>query len=262
MKTCEICSKTGKNVWFSKRFNMCLCGKHYSQMKQHGKIARTKYDKNEIIKYNDHAEVVLYDKNGNPTARALIDLKDVDVVSKYKWCYTSNRSLSSRKRATYYVSTSLNNRTYRMHNIILNHCGGKDIDHINRNTLDNRRMNLRIVTRTENNANKEASHVYRMKNGKWRYRIRRYGKTYEKSGFETKQEAEIELSKIESDVNKRVTQLVDEYNQVERSVGVYPVDGKYRVEVNKNGKQHYVGSFKSLSEAVDARQNFLKSLEE
>ena len=261
MKTCEICNKTGKDVWHSKEFDKYLCAKHYSQMKKYGRVVRTRFDKNEIIKYNDHAEVVIYDKNGNSCKRALIDLEDVDTVSKYKWCYSSNRALNSPKKPTYYVSTTLNNRTYRLHNIILNHCGGKDIDHINRNTLDNRKVNLRIVTRAENNANKEDSHVYRLSNGKWRYRIRRYGRIYEKSGFSTREEAEAEISRIESDVNKRVAQLVDEYNKVERSVGVYPVDGRYHVEVNKNGKQYYVGSFGSLSDAVNARRNFLKSLE-
>ena len=42
---------------------------------------------------------------------------------------------------------------YFMHRVILNPPEGMDTDHINRNPLDNRRCNLRISTRTQNNAN-------------------------------------------------------------------------------------------------------------
>lgn len=42
---------------------MILCSKHNSQMETHGHILeRTTYDKNEIIIYEDYAEVILYDK--------------------------------------------------------------------------------------------------------------------------------------------------------------------------------------------------------
>lgn len=42
-----------------------------------------------------------------------------------------------------------------MHRIIMNAPKGKDVDHINHNKLDNRRANLRIVSRSTNAHNRE-----------------------------------------------------------------------------------------------------------
>ena len=62
-----------------------LCCKHYQQIQKFGKIKRTKFDPNEIILYEDFAELILYDENGNEKVRALIDLEDVEKIKQYKW---------------------------------------------------------------------------------------------------------------------------------------------------------------------------------
>lgn len=58
-----------------------------------------------------------------------------------------------------YVSTTIDGRNEYLHRIILGLQPGADrkyeqTDHINRDPLDNRRSNLRIVTAKENNANR------------------------------------------------------------------------------------------------------------
>jgi hypothetical protein len=49
------------------------------------------------------------------------------------------------------------NRIIFMHRQIVGELEGFDVDHENRNTTDNRRCNLRVATRTQNNANRIAT---------------------------------------------------------------------------------------------------------
>lgn len=48
-------------------------------------------------------------------------------------------------------------KTVLMHRVIMDPPDGMEIDHLNRNTLDNRRCNLRIATRSENHLNRGVS---------------------------------------------------------------------------------------------------------
>lgn len=125
-----------------------LCKKHYMQLMR-GKIpgSRTIFDKNEIIEYDDHAEIILYNKYGIETSRILIDLCDVDIASKYKW----------RKDKDGYAVTSLKNngriKNIYLHRILMNPDDGMIVDHINRNKQDCRRNNMRITTNAINSRN-------------------------------------------------------------------------------------------------------------
>ena len=81
-----------------------MCYKHYNQVKKYGHVLdnnpRTRKDPNEIVIYEDHAEIVLYDNNCNETARALIDVEDVDLVKDYKWYLKNEGYVYSNKGAT------------------------------------------------------------------------------------------------------------------------------------------------------------------
>jgi hypothetical protein len=71
-----------------------------------------------------------------------------------------------------------------MHRLIMNAPIGYDVDHINHNGLDNRRCNLRVCTRTQNQANskpRKKSSKYKgvswsNSENKWRAFIRINGK--------------------------------------------------------------------------------------
>lgn len=133
---CRVCSVEGCN---NKHTAKGYCDKHYRQYKKYGKTQRTVYDSNEIIEYDDYAELVLYDKHNNEVARAIIDLEYVDVVKQYKWHLNTG-----------YVH---NSKVGLLHRLIMNPDEDMVVDHINHNRLDNRISNLRICTSLQNNMN-------------------------------------------------------------------------------------------------------------
>jgi len=84
-------------------------------------------------------------------------------------------------------------KTILMHTIILgNPPEGMEIDHVNRDSLDNRRENLRFVTRSQNIINSsrldKAKHIQRHGN-KYRVRIMRDRKQYFIGAFPSIEEA-------------------------------------------------------------------------
>lgn len=128
---------------------MVLCIKHYKQIEQNGYFLdtkqRSKNDPNKIIKYNNYAEIVLYNNINQERARTKIDLEDVNRIKKYKWHLVNG----------YVCAYKENRKRIRLHRILLNLPKDKYVDHINGNTLDNRKENLRICTKRQNNLNKK-----------------------------------------------------------------------------------------------------------
>lgn len=123
-----------------------LCTKHYTQMRKFGYIKeRTIMDKNEIVCYDDHAEIILYNKKCEEIARTKIDLDDIDKIKDIKWCY------SKQSRGEHVHSS---NPTAVLHNFILNHTDKtKVVMHKNGDNLDNRKENLMVVSQKEKQQN-------------------------------------------------------------------------------------------------------------
>lgn len=87
---------------------------------------------------------------------AIVDNSDYGMLSQFKWQYLPAGN-GYAKRA---VQIKLEKHKYKvitvlMHRLILNAPEGVEIDHINRNSLDNRRCNLRICDRSTNMLNRE-----------------------------------------------------------------------------------------------------------
>lgn len=120
----------------------------------------------------------------------LIDAEDKWVLENYCW---------STNCDNYLVSKSRNEDKYvLLHRIILNCNDKRVVDHINGNTLDNRKSNLRIVTRTQNNMNKciqsnNTSGVtgvyFENKSGRWYSQITVNDKTYNLGCFDNFEDA-------------------------------------------------------------------------
>ena len=77
---------------------------------------------------------------------AIVDAEDYDRFNKYKWHASKNHRI-------FYAKTQRPSRLLPMHRIILNAPPHLVVDHINHNGLDNRKANLRLCTRAQNNRN-------------------------------------------------------------------------------------------------------------
>ena len=126
---------------------------------------------------------------------AIIDDEDYEYISGTKWYAWWNPCTRS-----FYART--NNKNYcsiYMHRVVLKVFGRKRlVDHINMNTLDNRKENLRICSQSMNMCNRGPTisnasglkGVYWGKdNKKWRSRIMVNGKNIHLGRFETAEEA-------------------------------------------------------------------------
>lgn len=84
----------------------------------------------------------------------LVDVSDFDWLKQWKWhaCIAPSNSKVYAQRSIKGADEQWH--TVGMHRIILNATPGFDVDHINGNTLDNRRANLRLCTRSENMRNR------------------------------------------------------------------------------------------------------------
>ena len=83
---------------------------------------------------------------------AIVDADDYEMLSKFKWCSSESRGKNYANRG---FQENLKFRKIKMHHQIMGKPQkGMVIDHINGNTLDNRKSNLRICTQSNNTMNK------------------------------------------------------------------------------------------------------------
>lgn len=84
---------------------------------------------------------------------ALVDNTDYRQLSKHKWTLFTRRDRQGNPM-TPYAYRKEGRKTVLMHRQILGAGPKQQVDHKNRNGLDNRRKNLRFCTQRENNFNR------------------------------------------------------------------------------------------------------------
>lgn len=84
-------------------------------------------------------------KYGEFSGYIMVDSDDYLRFFEMKWSLNSNG----------YARTYINGKWITMHKLIMDTPPGKEVDHINCNKLDNRKINLRIVTKSQNNMNRK-----------------------------------------------------------------------------------------------------------
>ena len=174
LTVCCICGEKATGTYQGKEY----CHKHYMQMYHRQEILDYSiYDRNEFVQYATHAEIILKNKYGEEVARTKIDLDDLSRTIQYKWYCHEYENFKQ------YCQGTLNSgEKIRLHHFILgiqkNTLQGKVVDHINGDSLDNRKANLRIITQQENLLNMKPQdpmkgiRLYYLKDGTPRYGAR------------------------------------------------------------------------------------------
>lgn len=85
---------------------------------------------------------------------ALVDDEDFELLSRYKWYC---QGMPGGDKAARHPLGNNKRSTILMHRVIMGAPDNVFVDHINHNTLDNRRSNLRICTNSENQHNRVRS---------------------------------------------------------------------------------------------------------
>lgn len=124
----------------------------------------------------------------------IVDEADYDWLAQWSWIYKPTRDTDNGYAQTTWYNPS--KVTIVMARLIMNTPKGMFTDHINGNTLDNRRCNLRVCTRTENGRNrkkhKNSKSKYKgvyLEGRKWRVQIRVNKKLVNVGTFDSEIEA-------------------------------------------------------------------------
>lgn len=180
MYHCDICNREIKKK--IRLGGYTLCSKHMHQLHKYGKfldnIQRTNKDLNDYKIDYRHKTVTfnMYNQKNVFTASFIADLEDIEKLKYHKWrlntfgyALTGQPSKGTSRNASHVILGIDSRKTDLV------------VDHINGNTLDNRKCNLRIITQQQNllnrkqtdSANAPAKGVYWDKNrSKWDSEIR------------------------------------------------------------------------------------------
>jgi len=133
--------------------------------------------RNSYTEEADHYKIELVQK-GISIGAMLIDKEDFELVPKNSW------HLSVRG----YPAARVDNKLVTIHQLVVNG-QSKTIDHISRDKLDNRKVNLRFATQQLNANNVTGRKGYHKNRGKWVTQLRLNGKAVHLGRFNTEQEA-------------------------------------------------------------------------
>ena len=119
----------------------------------------------------------------------IVDEKDRELIEQYRWHAWSGDN------KTYYAATNIKTDdgyvAKRMHQILMGDTvDNQHIDHINRDSLDNRRCNLRVTTRSVNRLNSDTRGIsWHKASEKWVARIMVGGKSKSLGYFDNESDA-------------------------------------------------------------------------
>ena len=182
LTVCAFSHNDAKALWYHCR---CDCGNTVVEQKSHliHYPNITCGDCTKVVVEYDHMRY--FCKDGSSF---IFDTEDLPIVRAHRWCIIDG-----------YASCNYEGKTVKLHRLLMNAKGDDIIDHINGNTLDNRKSsNLRIATRKDNSRNCKIystnavgfKGVHRTKNGgKYYSLITHNGKAHRLGIFDTDEDA-------------------------------------------------------------------------
>lgn len=141
------------------------CGCYASDLKRHP----NKYELKE-----DYG--ICFTNNGNSF---LFDIEDYDKIKDYTWVIST---------IGYAMSMRYKDKPIMFHRFVMDCPEAMVVDHINHNTLDNRKSNLRVCTPAQNQHNRKTKGVIERRN-KWEASIIENGNYHYLGIFDTEEEA-------------------------------------------------------------------------
>lgn len=149
LRICKICGKLCGNK--PHEFINGMCSKHYNQFRKFGKTLdtnpRTVWDPNEIRVCNGYAEIDTYTNTGDVLNTFKLDVEDIPLLGSLKW----RTVLKGKQNSPYLVTGHAGSQGSGMiyfHRLIMG-SPNEEIDHINRDSTDNRKENLRLSFRQQ-----------------------------------------------------------------------------------------------------------------
>ena len=185
---------------------------------------------NEIYIYKNNYALMLIKHKGE-YYRVYFDVEDIELVQKYKW------SISN----TGYVYCSTED--ILLHRLLMqdeiNKLEGTGVvDHISHNTLDNTRKNLRVVTYSDNNRNRDNTDLgksgvsnirWRKDRGMWKVEFKGKGAKSFKNFFDA-----FEFR------NKRAMELYGESAFLQKEIEIYTTTNLQEVGLLEANGFHYI----------------------
>jgi hypothetical protein len=147
-------------------------------------------------RYEINGDIVTIFMNYNQT-KAVIDLEDFDLVNSYPNSWIAN----DEKYIFMHLPRDGNKRkSIKLHRLLMGFPEGLVVDHINHDPLDNRKSNLRVITRQQNFQNKKGAQinsksgirgvVWSKQKKKWTAQYKLNGKRVHVGTFNSVEEAE------------------------------------------------------------------------
>jgi hypothetical protein len=171
----------------------------------------------------DITAIFIVKKDGT-RLETLISTSDLEKVKafKYAWCSKWDPVMESHYVMGRYLEDGVR-KLVMLHRFLFDNPEGFVIDHINHDTLNNTRSNLRVVTFAENQMNRRGPRKdsksgilgvsWDKKSKKWRSQIQRNGVKMHLGFYDDIKEAESIVKKVREEFKKKILEATNEQGE-------------------------------------------------